>query len=37
MEEWRAVKGFEEAYEISSLGNLRSIDRFSMGKDILDN
>ncbi len=32
MEEWRPVKGFEEAYEISSLGNLRSIDRVSMGK-----
>lgn len=32
MEEWRAVKGFEGAYEISNLGNLRSIDRNSLGK-----
>lgn len=32
MEEWKAVKGFEDAYEISNLGNLRSIDRISCGK-----
>lgn len=31
-EEWRAVKGFEGAYEISNIGNLRSIDRVSFGK-----
>lgn len=27
MEIWKKVKGFEESYEISNLGNLRSIDR----------
>lgn len=32
MEEWRKVKGFEGAYEISNHGNLRSIDRVSFGK-----
>jgi hypothetical protein len=27
MEIWKKIKGFEESYEISNLGNLRSIDR----------
>jgi len=27
MEKWKSVKGFESQYEISNLGNLRSIDR----------
>jgi hypothetical protein len=27
MEVWKEVKGFEKQYEISNLGNLRSIDR----------
>ena len=27
-EEWRPVKDFEGSYEISSLGNVRSLDRF---------
>lgn len=27
-EEWRAVVGFEGAYEVSNLGNVRSLDRF---------
>lgn len=27
MEIWKAIKGFEEQYEISNIGNLRSIDR----------
>lgn len=27
IEEWRPVAGYEETYEVSSLGNVRSIDR----------
>jgi hypothetical protein len=27
MEKWKAINGFEDQYEISNLGNLRSIDR----------
>ena len=32
MEEWKDVVGFEGAYQVSNYGNLRSIDRISMGK-----
>ena len=32
MEEWRAVVGYEGFYEVSSMGNVRSIDR-----EIIDN
>lgn len=31
MEMWRSVVGFEHAYEVSSLGNVRSIDRTVSG------
>lgn len=31
MEEFRAVVGYEDIYEISNLGNMRSIDRMSVG------
>ena len=27
MEIWKAIKGFEEQYEVSNIGNIRSIDR----------
>lgn len=27
MEEWRAIQGFEGSYEVSSLGEVRSLDR----------
>ena len=27
MEEWRDVKGYEGAYQVSNLGNVRSVDR----------
>jgi hypothetical protein len=28
IEEWRAIPGFEGAYEVSDLGNVRSVDRW---------
>lgn len=31
-EEWRNVKGFEGLYEVSNLGNVRSLDRISVGR-----
>lgn len=31
MEEWRAVVGFEGLYEVSSLGNVRSLDFYAVG------
>ena len=27
METWKAIKGFEKQYEVSNIGNVRSIDR----------
>lgn len=32
MEEWRPVAGYEGSYEVSNLGNVRSVDRVSEGK-----
>ena len=32
MEEWRDVVGYEGFYQVSSLGNVRSIDRFYLSK-----
>jgi len=29
MEEWKAVEGYETIYEVSNLGNVRSLDRIS--------
>jgi hypothetical protein len=28
MENWKDIKGFEGAYQVSDLGNIRSLDRF---------
>lgn len=28
MEKWKSVKGFEGLYEVSNIGNIRSLDRF---------
>jgi hypothetical protein len=33
IEEWRDVPGFESQYEVSSLGNVRSVDRLLTSKD----
>lgn len=32
-EEWRPVVGYEGLYEVSDLGNVRSLDRYCLGKD----
>ena len=32
-EEWLPVAGYEGLYEVSSLGNIRSLDRYCLGKD----
>lgn len=32
-EEWRAIKGYEGSYEVSSSGRIRSLDRHVLGKD----
>ena len=29
---WKPIKGFENKYEVSNLGNVRSLDRYSRGK-----
>jgi len=35
MEKWKAVKGYEGIYEVSNLGNVRSLDRFdSAGREL---
>lgn len=34
MEEWRPVSGYEGAYEVSSEGRARSLDRVSSGKSL---
>lgn len=31
-EEWRAVSGYEDIYEVSNLGNVRSLDRYVRSK-----
>lgn len=33
MEEWRDIKGFEGYYQVSNLGNVRSVDRTIVYKD----
>ena len=33
MEQWRSVKGYEGLYEVSNLGNVRSVDRATIHKD----
>lgn len=33
MEQWRKIKGFEELYEVSSEGRVRSLDRYVTGVD----
>lgn len=33
MEEWRPIPGYEESYEVSNLGRIRSLDRYCLGKD----
>lgn len=33
MEVWKSVPGYEEYYEVSSLGNVRSLDRVCLKKD----
>ena len=32
-EEWLPVVGYEGLYEVSSLGNIRSLDRYCLGRD----
>lgn len=32
-ENWRPVPGFEGLYEVSNLGNVRSLDRYCLGRD----
>lgn len=32
-EEWKSIKGFENSYEVSNLGNVRSIDRYCIQKN----
>lgn len=32
MEEWRAIKGYEGIYEVSSIGRVRAIERFVSGR-----
>ncbi len=32
-EEWRPIVGYEDLYEISSLGRVRSLDRYTYGKN----
>lgn len=32
MEEWRPIKGYEGIYEVSNLGNIRSLDRYMYSK-----
>ena len=33
IEEWKAIDGWEDCYEVSSLGRVRSIDRKAFHKD----
>jgi hypothetical protein len=33
MEEWKGVKGFEESYQVSNLGSVRSLDRILIDKN----
>ena len=33
MEEWKDIQGFEGWYQISNYGNIKSLDRFSPGKN----
>lgn len=33
MEEWRPVKGWESSYEVSNMGNVRSLDRVVIDKN----
>ena len=33
MEEWRDIEGYEGYYQVSNLGNVRSLDRTLKGRD----
>lgn len=35
-EEWKSIKGFENSYEVSNLGNVRSIDRYCIQKKTIE-